>query len=222
MVCRGDADGVSDRQDLGCHGDAGDGHGDRRPRGPSFVPESDVVAREFRGPAVRQPRVADADLLVGVLLRAWPAEPTRRRRRARDQEEQAGRCRVRPMSGPATSAGSSGTSAGCGTSTRCQRPRSRTPPRRCSPVVTPKWGPDHATWASSRSPKVRLQRERHQGGRHRDEARRRELLPEGAHPRAVVPRRPRSGPFHPLTTDQTFEYVGMAELGFFDPPAAND
>jgi alkylation response protein AidB-like acyl-CoA dehydrogenase len=32
----------------------------------------------------------------------------------------------------------------------------------------------------------------------------------------------RSGPFHPLTTDQTFEYVGMAELGFFDPPAAND
>ena len=27
----------------------------------------------------------------------------------------------------------------------------------------------------------------------------------------------RSGPFHPLTTDQTLEYIGMAELGFFDP-----
>jgi alkylation response protein AidB-like acyl-CoA dehydrogenase len=27
----------------------------------------------------------------------------------------------------------------------------------------------------------------------------------------------RSGPFHPLTTDQTYEYVGRAELGLFDP-----
>jgi alkylation response protein AidB-like acyl-CoA dehydrogenase len=30
----------------------------------------------------------------------------------------------------------------------------------------------------------------------------------------------RSGPFHPLTTDQTLEYIGMAELGFFDPAPA--
>jgi alkylation response protein AidB-like acyl-CoA dehydrogenase len=27
----------------------------------------------------------------------------------------------------------------------------------------------------------------------------------------------RSGPFHPLTTDQTLEYLGRAELGLFDP-----
>jgi alkylation response protein AidB-like acyl-CoA dehydrogenase len=27
----------------------------------------------------------------------------------------------------------------------------------------------------------------------------------------------RSGPFHPLTTDQTIEYIGRAELGLFDP-----
>jgi alkylation response protein AidB-like acyl-CoA dehydrogenase len=31
----------------------------------------------------------------------------------------------------------------------------------------------------------------------------------------------RSGPFHPLTTDQTLEYIGMTELGFFDPPPAD-
>jgi alkylation response protein AidB-like acyl-CoA dehydrogenase len=30
----------------------------------------------------------------------------------------------------------------------------------------------------------------------------------------------RSGPFHPLTTDQTYEYVGRAELGLFDPVPA--
>lgn len=29
----------------------------------------------------------------------------------------------------------------------------------------------------------------------------------------------RSGPFHPLTTDQTLEYLGKAELGLFDPAA---
>jgi alkylation response protein AidB-like acyl-CoA dehydrogenase len=29
----------------------------------------------------------------------------------------------------------------------------------------------------------------------------------------------RSGPFHPLTTDQTYEYLGKAALGLFDPPA---
>ena len=27
----------------------------------------------------------------------------------------------------------------------------------------------------------------------------------------------RSGPFHPLTTDQTLEYIGKVELGLFDP-----
>jgi alkylation response protein AidB-like acyl-CoA dehydrogenase len=31
----------------------------------------------------------------------------------------------------------------------------------------------------------------------------------------------RSGPFHPLTSDQTFEYLGKAALGLFDPPSAN-
>jgi alkylation response protein AidB-like acyl-CoA dehydrogenase len=29
----------------------------------------------------------------------------------------------------------------------------------------------------------------------------------------------RSGPFHPLTSDQTYEYLGKAALGFFDPPS---
>jgi len=29
----------------------------------------------------------------------------------------------------------------------------------------------------------------------------------------------RSGPFHPLTSDQTYEYIGKAALGFFDAPA---
>jgi alkylation response protein AidB-like acyl-CoA dehydrogenase len=27
----------------------------------------------------------------------------------------------------------------------------------------------------------------------------------------------RSGPFHPLTTDQALEYIGRAELGLLDP-----
>lgn len=31
----------------------------------------------------------------------------------------------------------------------------------------------------------------------------------------------RSGPFHPLTTDQTLEYIGKVELGLFDPPPEN-
>ncbi|MBL6750327.1 MAG: acyl-CoA/acyl-ACP dehydrogenase [Nevskia sp.] len=31
----------------------------------------------------------------------------------------------------------------------------------------------------------------------------------------------RSGPFHPLTTDQTYEHLGKAALGLFDPPGAN-
>jgi alkylation response protein AidB-like acyl-CoA dehydrogenase len=30
----------------------------------------------------------------------------------------------------------------------------------------------------------------------------------------------RSGPFHPLTSDQTYEYLGKAALGFFDPPSS--
>ena len=29
----------------------------------------------------------------------------------------------------------------------------------------------------------------------------------------------RSGPFHPLTSDQTYEYLEKAALGFFDPPS---
>ena len=32
----------------------------------------------------------------------------------------------------------------------------------------------------------------------------------------------RSGPFHPLTTDQTLEYIGRAELGLFDPAPADE
>jgi alkylation response protein AidB-like acyl-CoA dehydrogenase len=32
----------------------------------------------------------------------------------------------------------------------------------------------------------------------------------------------RSGPFHPLTTDQTLEYIGRAELGLFDPVPAEE
>jgi alkylation response protein AidB-like acyl-CoA dehydrogenase len=32
----------------------------------------------------------------------------------------------------------------------------------------------------------------------------------------------RSGPFHPLTSDQTYEYLGKAALGFFDPPSERE
>jgi alkylation response protein AidB-like acyl-CoA dehydrogenase len=32
----------------------------------------------------------------------------------------------------------------------------------------------------------------------------------------------RSGPFHPLTTDQTLEYIGRAELGLFDPAPSDE
>jgi alkylation response protein AidB-like acyl-CoA dehydrogenase len=31
----------------------------------------------------------------------------------------------------------------------------------------------------------------------------------------------RSGPFHPLTSDQTYEYLGKAALGLFDPPGGS-
>jgi alkylation response protein AidB-like acyl-CoA dehydrogenase len=216
MVCRGDADGVRIDKTWDAMG--------MRATGTEtvvfedlFVPESDVVAREFRGPLfanLEWQTLTFSSVYYGLARRAYEETKAAVIKKSSGPVQGAANVRARDIGWVQRDLGgmrylnevSAATIENTAKALLAGRDAEWGPIMRLGLLEVPKVA------CSENAIKVVDTGMRLVGG---NSYRRGHILER-------LFRDARSGPFHPLTTDQTFEYVGMAELGFFDPPAAND